>query len=68
MSGPPIERPPSRGVLIRFLASLALVMASLVGRWHDSIPAEVREEILTKLYQPTIAMLVRCGYRIDPIP
>jgi hypothetical protein len=64
MKEPRIGRMPTKPELIDFIVMLAVRMVSMSSRWDNGISVEVRDEILTELYDPTINMVTRCRRRI----
>lgn len=63
---PPTGQSPTRSELLDLLERQTLALSSLVGRWQDGIPPEVRAEIMTELYEPVLQMLIRARRR--PLP
>lgn len=60
------ERSPTRAELLDLLEQLDISLATWVGRWADSIPPEVRAEILLQAYEPVLRMLIRARRRPTP--
>ena len=45
------------------LDALEVALSSIIRRWQNGIPAEVRSEIMTEAYEPILRSLIRAGRR-----
>jgi hypothetical protein len=57
-----LGRPPFRSTILDRLEQIDLVLSEIVGRWQ-SVPAELRAEIMTKAYEPLLMILLQCKRR-----
>lgn len=56
--GPPLYR----SAILDRLEQIDLVLSRIVGRW-ESVPAELRAEIMTDIYEPLLMILLQCKRR-----
>ena len=61
-----LQKPPTKSELVSLLHTLLYAAHSLMTRWDDDIPAHVRAEIMTELYNPMLEAALRA--KIQPLP
>jgi hypothetical protein len=49
---------PSKPQLLAVLEVAEIALSSMIRRWEDGIPAEVRVEIMTEVYEPILRVLI----------
>lgn len=54
---------PSKPELLDLLERIEVALSSMMTRWQDGIPAEVRAEIMTEAYEPVLRILIHAGRR-----
>lgn len=45
------------------LDAIEFALSSMMRRWDDDIPAEIRAEIMVEAYEPLLQVLIRTGRR-----
>jgi hypothetical protein len=65
---PEAKRHPTRRELLDALVGVEIALSSLTRRWQDSIPAELRAEIMTDAYEPVLSLLIQAGRLPLPRP
>jgi len=54
---------PTKPEILSTIDSVETALTSMVHRWQDGIPAEVRDEINTQAREPLLTILIRAGVR-----
>ena len=49
--------------ILDVLEQVEVALSSMMTRWQDGIPAEIRAEIMTEAYEPVLRMLIRSRRR-----
>jgi hypothetical protein len=52
--------PPSRRTILDRLEQINRGLSQIVGRW-ESLPAEIRAEVMTNAYEPLLLILLQCN-------
>lgn len=61
----PLRRP-TVAELLELLEAQEIALHSIMTRWEDGVPAELRAEVMVQIYEPALHMLMRAKRR--PIP